>query len=343
MSDQPSRFAGYRRDYFLMVCSAGALALLAAAMFEIFPMDSPLGRAAHTVHEMLAIMWWGILLAIVVIGILDQIPQEFIVALLGRPGTARGILRAAVAGVLLDLCSHGILMVGAKLYQRGASAGQVMAFLIASPWNSISLTFILFGLLGVVWTLTFIALSLVIAIVTGFAFDALERNERIPANATAVDLPSDFRFLAEAKQGIRAVVWTPRLLVDVVLNGIRGSRIVLRWLVFGLIMAAAVRGFLTAEDFATWFGPSVMGLLLTLIGAAVFEVCSEGSVPIAADLMNRAAAPGNSFTFLLAGVASDYTEIMVLRESTGSTKIALLLPLITIPQVLVIGWILNSL
>ena len=88
MSDQPSRFAGYRRDYFLMVCSAGALALLAAAMFGIFPMDSPLGRAAHTVHEMLAIMWWGILLAIVVIGILDQIPQEFIVALLGRPGTA---------------------------------------------------------------------------------------------------------------------------------------------------------------------------------------------------------------------------------------------------------------
>jgi uncharacterized membrane protein YraQ (UPF0718 family) len=66
-------------------------------------------------------------------------------------------------------------------------------------------------------------------------------------------------------------------------------------------------------------------------------------VPIAADLMNRAGAPGNSFTFLLAGVATDYTEIMVMRESTGSLKIALLLPLITVPQVLAIGWILNSL
>ena len=31
-------------------------------------------------------------------------------------------------------------MVGAKLYERGASIGQVMAFLIASPWNSFSLT-----------------------------------------------------------------------------------------------------------------------------------------------------------------------------------------------------------
>ena len=109
-------------------------------------MDSALGRAAHTVHEMIGVMWWGIILAIFVIGVLDQIPQEFIVALLGKPGTTRGILRAAVAGVLLDLCSHGILMVGAKLYQRGASAGQVMAFLIASPWNSLSLTIILWAL-----------------------------------------------------------------------------------------------------------------------------------------------------------------------------------------------------
>ncbi|MDH3641626.1 MAG: permease [Gammaproteobacteria bacterium] len=343
MTDKPSRFAGYRRDYFLMVCSAIAIALLAVALLGLVPMDSALGRAAHTVHEMLAVMWWGIVLAIVVIGILDQIPQEFIVALLGKPGTSRGILRAAVAGVLLDLCSHGILMVGAKLYQRGASAGQVMAFLIASPWNSISLTFILFGLLGAAWTLSFIALSLVIAISTGFAFDALERRRLIPSNAAPMELPADFRFFAEVDKGIRSVSWSPGMLIEIVLNGLRGSRIVLRWLVFGLIAAAVLRGFFTAEDFATWFGPSLVGLLLTLLGAAVFEVCSEGSVPIAADLMNRAAAPGNSFTFLLAGVASDYTEVMVLRETTSSTRIALLLPLITIPQVLVIGWILNNL
>jgi uncharacterized membrane protein YraQ (UPF0718 family) len=340
---QPGRFAGYRRDYLLMVSSAVALALLIIALAGLVPMDSALGRAAHAVHEMIGVMWWGIILAIFVIGVLDQIPQEFIVALLGKPGTTRGILRAAVAGVLLDLCSHGILMVGAKLYQRGASAGQVMAFLIASPWNSISLTFILFGLLGVAWTLSFIALSLVIAVVTGLAFDALERRQRIPANMATVELPEDFHFSAELRRGLGSVNWTPALFREVALNGIRGSRIVLRWLAFGLVVAAVVRGFFTAEDFATWFGPSVVGLLLTLLGATLFEVCSEGSVPIAADLMNRAGAPGNSFTFLLAGVATDYTEIMVMRESTGSLKIALLLPVITVPQVLAIGWILNSL
>jgi uncharacterized membrane protein YraQ (UPF0718 family) len=79
-----------------------------------------------------------------------------------------------------------------------------------------------------------------------------------------------------------------------------------------------------------------------LLATTVIEVCSEGSTPIAADLMNRANAPGNAFTFLMAGVATDYTEVMSIRDTTRSWKIALFLPLITVPQVMVIGFILNQ-
>lgn len=64
-------------------------------------------------------------------------------------------------------------------------------------------------------------------------------------------------------------------------------------------------------------------------------------MPLAADLMTRAAAPGNAFTFLLAGAANDDTEILVLGEVTGRLKAALVLPPLTVPQVLVIGWALN--
>jgi hypothetical protein len=86
----------------------------------------------------------------------------------------------------------------------------------------------------------------------------------------------------------------------------------------------------------------MMGLFLTLIAATVIEVCSEGSAPMASDLVTRAGAAGNGFTFLMAGVSTDYTEIMVLREVTKSTKFALFLPLLTIPQILILGYILNS-
>ena len=64
---------------------------------------------------------------------------------------------------------------------------------------------------------------------------------------------------------------------------------------------------------------------------------------LAADLVTRAGAPGNGFTFLMAGAATDYTEMMVLREVVGRLKAALLLPLLTVPQVVMIGWALNNL
>ncbi len=127
------------------------------------------------------------------------------------------------------------------------------------------------------------------------------------------------------------------------LEGLRGSRVVLRWALFGLLLAAAIRAAVPAESYASWFGASMAGLWLTLLAATVIEVCSEGATPIAADLMNRAAAPGNSFTFLMAGVATDYTELMSIRDTSRSWAVALCLPLITVPQVLVIGFLLNQL
>src|SRR5690606_39134493 len=108
-------------------------------------------------------------------------------------------------------------------------------------------------------------------------------------------------------------------------DGLRESKMVLRWLCFGIVLAALIRAFIDTGDFQTYFGPTVTGLAFTLIAATLIEVCSEWSTPIAADLLTRAHAPGNSFAFLMTGVATDYTEIMVLKETTSSWKFALFL------------------
>ncbi len=83
------------------------------------------------------------------------------------------------------------------------------------------------------------------------------------------------------------------------------------------------------------------GLALTMLATTFIEICSEGSSPIAADLLNRAGAPGNAFAFLMGGIATDYTEIVILHETTRSWKLSFALPLLTIPQVVAIGLILN--
>ncbi|WP_321397691.1 permease [Emcibacter sp.] len=296
---------------------------------------------AHSVFDLMNTVWWGLLLGLVMVAVLSEIPREFVIAILGRRNGLGGILRATLGGVLLDLCSHGILMVGAKLYERGASIGQVIAFLVASPWNSFSLTLILVALIGLKWTLAFIFLSLLIAVVTGYIFDRLVARGVLPENPNSIDLPDGFEFWPEARKGLAATTFDLAFFRDMAIKGVKESRMVLRWIFFGILLASLVRAFVDTGSFQTYFGPTLAGLGLTVIAATIIEVCSEGSTPIAADLVTRAGAPGNGFAFLMAGVATDYTEIMILRETTKSWKIALFLPLISLPQTIFIAWLIN--
>ena len=295
------------------------------------------------VYELINRMWWGLLAAVIFVGLLERIPRDLVMSALGQGGTFKGILRATFAGVLLDLCSHGILMVGTKLYERGASLGQLMAFLIASPWNSLSLTIILVALIGFGWTLAFVLLSMAVGVVTGLIFDRLVSKGTLPSNPNHSEMTNGDSLWRQLVQLGKSVHITPAGVLSVLKDGLKDSKMVFRWLFFGIVLATAIRAFVPVDTYQTLFGPTVMGLLLTLLAATVIEVCSEGSTPIAADIVTRAAAPGNGFTFLMAGVATDYTEVMVIRDMTQSWKIALFLPLVSVPQILVIGWILNQL
>ncbi len=336
-----------QRDYLLWV--SGSIVLVCYLLGFWFAGDDALPRwlavMSSGIFELINKMWWGLAAAVVFVGLLERIPRELIMATLGRGGTFKGIARATFAGLLLDLCSHGILMVGTKFYQKGASLGQLMAFLIASPWNSLSLTIIMFTLIGLKWTLLYIGLSLLIGLISGVIFDRLVARGVLNANPATPDVGSQEQAPAvwpELKKLFGAASFTPQSIGALLWDGLKDSRMVFRWLFFGLVLATAIRAFVPIDTYSTLFGPTLMGLLLTLLAATIIEVCSEGSTPIAADLVLRAGAPGNGFTFLMAGIATDYTEIMILKDLTKSWKIALFLPLVTLPQVLVLGYILNQ-
>jgi uncharacterized membrane protein YraQ (UPF0718 family) len=228
------------------------------------------------------------------------------------------------------------------LYKRGASLGQTMAFLIASPWNSLSLTIILAALIGWKWVFVFILGSMLVAFVTGWLVDRLVHAGALPSNPHSVDLPDGYRLgpaFREMLESLKPGVKNYRKLAR---EGLSESRMVLRWIFFGFVLTALIRGFVPDDTFQQYFGPTLAGLFLTLLATTVIEVCSEGSSPIAADLLTRANAPGNAFVFLMAGAATDYTEIMALKETTRSWKATLALPLLTTPQVILIGWLLQQ-
>ncbi|MCB0272638.1 MAG: permease [Bdellovibrionales bacterium] len=311
----------------------------------LFPIGDQHGWFSHFTHsvfELMNKMWIGLVLGIFFVGVLGKIPREFVISVIGKPGTFTGILRATLAGLLLDLCSHGILLVGLKLYERGASIGQTMAFLIASPWNSLTLTIILMTLIGWKATLVFILLSAVIAIVSGVIFDHFEKTKTLPQNPNKVELPENFSFWNEAKINLSKTKMNFSFFSSIAKEGFKDSKMILKWIFVGVALASFIRVLVPADLYQSLFGPTLKGLGLTLGFATIIEVCSEGLAPVAADLVTRAKALGNGFAFLMAGVSTDYTEIMGLKERTKSWKIALFLPLVTIPQILILGYLLNK-
>ncbi|MCB0376958.1 MAG: permease [Bdellovibrionales bacterium] len=322
----------------------GSLAIILPS-YLLFYLSVPLPYfLQHFVHsnvELMNTMMWGIVLGIFFVGVLSFVPREAVISVIGSPRSKRGILRAAVAGLLLDLCSHGILMVAIKLYERGASYAQVLAFLIASPWNSLSLTLILVALVGLPLTTAFIIFSAVIAIVTGLIIRSLVLAGHLPANPHEVALPDNYQLLPDLKKSFVEAWSQPGFFKKFLLSSLNDSRMVLRWLFFGVVLTASVRLILTPEMYSEYLGPSLSGLGITLFVATLLEVCSEGSTPLAADLVTRAHAPGNAFAFLMTGVSTDYTEIMSLRSATESWKLTLALPLLTIPQVVLLAWFIN--
>ncbi|MFK8137936.1 MAG: permease [Bdellovibrionales bacterium] len=297
---------------------------------------------SHHFYDLMNKMWWGIGIGALAVGLLELVPQHAVHRIMRGKTRLGGIFKATFAGLLLDLCSHGILMVGVKLHKKGLSTGQLMAFLIASPWNSLSLTIILINMIGWFWTLSFILLSGILAITTGLLFDFFEDKgvlEKTHPESSPEDMAANFSF----SDFLVAVPKKPSIFLSQILGkGLKDSQSIIKWLFVGIIIASLLRIFATPEQYANIFGPDLIGLLSTLGLATVVEVCSEGSAPIAADILNRASAPGNAFAFLMAGIATDYTEIMVLKDAFKSWKKALFLPLLCLPQVFLISWLINT-
>lgn len=246
----------------------------------------------------------------------------------------RSLFFAVFAGFLMSACSHGILAIAIQLYKKGASIPAVITFLLASPWANLPVTILLFGFFG--WqAILFVLMAMLIALVTGFLYMILEKFNLVE-QSRKISLLKDYHWTRVTNFNLK------ESFSGVLQGAVNLANMVLWWILIGFLVAALIRAYVPGHVFMRFFGPSFPGLLLTLLFATIIEVCSEGSAPLAFEIFNKVGTLGNPFVFLMAGVATDYTEIGLLWTSIGK-KTALWLPIITIPQVLLVGFLFNTL
>ncbi len=312
----------------LLIVGGIFLAVLLLSFLE------PLLALNESLLQYLAIVWWAVLLGLVLGGIIDYfVPDGFIIRLLGQKRKTT-LINAVLAGFLMSACSHGILAIAIQLYKKGASVPAVVTFLLASPWANLPMTVLLFGFFG--WQAAYFVFgAMAVALVTGVVFTILDGMGLIEGPAPSAE-PEDVSWdrvrnfdLEKSVKGVAA-------------GSISLANMVLWWILIGILAAAIIGAYVPEHFFMQWLGPDFTGMLVTLLFATVIEVCSEGTSPLAFEIFNKVGVLGNPFVFLMAGVATDYTEIGLLWSNIGK-RTAIWLPVVTVPQILALGFLFNYL
>ena len=299
----------------------------------------------HAFMHYAHMVFWPVVIGFLLGGFIDHfVAEEYISKHLAVP-RRRTIFYSVGLGFLMSACCHGILAISMEIHKKGASGPAVVSFLLASPWANLPITILLFGFFG--WkALLIVGGAMLIALSTGLILQGLEHFGKIEKNPNSLAVDENFSILKDVAGKFRDYRWTREALAaDVrgVWAGIRGlADMVLLWIMIGMILAGLISAFVPSNIFHQYLGPTLMGLFVTLGMATVIEVCSQGTAPLAFEIYRQTGAFGNAFAFLTAGVVTNFTQITLVWKNIGR-RTALWMIAISLPQVILLGWIFNRL
>lgn len=233
------------------------------------------------------------------------------------------VVKAALFGIPLPLCSCGVLPTAVALRRRGASKGATTSFLIATPQTGVDSIAATYSLLGPAFAVIRPVAALLGAAFGGLAVSRLGDEDgadyEIRDDATETVAPKGFwrKMLAAVKYGF----------IDMVAS-------VGGWLVVGLIIAALITVFVPDELFVSLSRYPLIAMLAVVVVAIPMYVCATGSIPIALSLMMKGLSPGIAFVMLMAGPAANFASIIILSKTQGRKATAIYVASVVITALL---------
>ncbi len=229
------------------------------------------------------------------------------------------ITKAAVIGAPLPLCSCGVLPAAMSLRRGGASHSSTISFLIATPETGIDSIALSYALLGPVMAVVRPIAAIISAIFTGLLSSfisptAIENHHNDHSSRysdhnkhSCCDKPEQGQtgFLSRSNSALRYGL--VEMVDDLVL-----------WLIFGLLLAAAMKTWAPPMLLADWGSGLAAMLLMLLVGIPTY-ICATASTPIAAALLLAGISPGTVLVFLLAGPATNIATMGVIHKEMGKT------------------------
>ncbi len=276
-----------------------------------------------------------LLLGLLIAGLMKAwVPSKVLSKHLGQGKLA--IIKAALIGAPLPLCSCGVIPVATELRRSGASASATSSFLVATPETGIDSVSVSYALLGPIFAIYRPIAAIMSAIITGLLVSTIKEEQiKSPFNqqqseksgccsskktVKVEEVPESTKsccgskkvtpeiientFVSKTQQGVYYA--STKLIDDIII-----------WLLIGLVFASLVRTFLPQELLLS-YGSGLPAMLLMILISIPMYICATASTPIAAGFIMAGLSPGTALVFMMAGPATNISTLGVIRNEMGS-------------------------
>ncbi len=258
------------------------------------------------------------------------------------------ILRAALFGAPLPLCSCGVLPAAIGLRRAGASKEATVSFLISTPETSVDSVAVTYALMGPVMAIFRPFAALVNAVGTGL-LTTLVADDSLAEKSAENDGQTVAKSCCSSKDAAKAQAVASSCCVSTpetteasccsekqedtdnhqpdksgsskfwqVLSYAGADLLddISKWMAFGIILAGIMLTFIPPDWLAQWGGGLPAMLVMLAVGVPMY-ICAVASTPVAAGLLVAGVSPGAVLVFLLVGPATNIASFALLKQELG--------------------------
>lgn len=227
------------------------------------------------------------------------------------PDSFGSVVKAAIFGIPLPLCSCGVVPTAMGLRREGASEGATVSFLIATPQTGVDSIAATYSMMGLPFALLRPVAALVTSLGGGGLANLLARRRRsaVAAGATVQE--------PEGRPDARPRGFGARVALALRYGFATMMEDIGRWLLVGLVLAALITAFVPADFLGALAGRPLLSMLLVLALSVPMYVCATGSIPVAVALMLKGLTPGAALVLLMAGPATNAASLVVVQKALG--------------------------
>ena len=251
-------------------------------------------------------------------------------------GRFRSVLKAALLGIPIPLCSCGVLPAAVALRKQGANRGATTAFLISTPESGIDSIAITYALLDPVMTVARPVAAFVTAAAAGITENLISYNKK--ESQVEPDLSCPVDGCCDSRDCPPEVHLHHHTFTEKIMAGFRFAFTevwadMAGWFLMGLVLAGLITAAIPEALMTRYLGGGLPAMLIMLAVGIPLYICATASTPVAAALILKGISPGAALVFLMAGPATNITSLTVLVGTLGKRATAIYLGTIALSAI----------